>query len=87
MADDTWIRVVTIVALAVVLTTAVIGITVVAVFTTRDLWRAEVLTFAGVVLLGALGGVSWWALRRHPHRWRVQVARNGADDDETPASP
>jgi high-affinity Fe2+/Pb2+ permease len=76
LSDEVAVKVVTIVMLGLVLITAVIGITVVAVTTDRDLARAEALTFGGALLLAALGGVSWLALRRR-HRWRVNLEHNG----------
>ena len=80
---DVIVRVVTIVTLGVILVTAVIGLTVVGVMTDRDLFRAEAMTFGGVALVAALGGVSWWTARRH--HWRVRVEHNG--DDETKGDP
>jgi protein-S-isoprenylcysteine O-methyltransferase Ste14 len=74
VTDDAWVKVATIVVLGLVLVTAVVGTTIVAVLTDRDVARAEYLTFGGALLLGALGGVSWWQLRRH--RWRVHVDRD-----------
>lgn len=64
-----------VVMLGLVLIAAVVGLTVAAVQTDRNLWRAEVLTFGGMVLLASIGGAEWLALRRH--RWRVSVDRNG----------
>jgi hypothetical protein len=71
-------RVATIVALGVILLAAVIGLTFVAVLTDRDVFRAEALTFAGVMVLAALGGVSWWALRRP--RWRIRVDHESSEE-------
>jgi protein-S-isoprenylcysteine O-methyltransferase Ste14 len=52
----------------------VVGLTIAAVQTDRDLWRGALLAFAATVLLASIGGVSWWAIRRH--RWRVSVDRD-----------
>lgn len=81
--DDLIIRVVVVVTLGVVLCFAVVGLTVVAVATDRDMARPEFLTFGGVVMLAALGGVSWWSLRRH---WRVRIERNGNGGNGLPRS-
>ena len=82
--DELIVRLVTIITLGVILLTAVIGLTIVSVMTDRNMARAEGLTFAGVVLLGALGGFSAAMLRRR-HRWRVHVEReNGATDEPNP---
>jgi membrane protein YdbS with pleckstrin-like domain len=76
--DELVVRVVTILTLGVLLLAAIVGITITAVMTDRNVWRAEVLTFGGVVLLGALGGVSWLTLRRR-RRWRVNVERSNGN--------
>ena len=81
--DEALLRVVIVATLGLVLVAAIIGMTVVAVTTDRDLRRAETLTFGGVVLLAALGGVSWWQLRK---RWRIRFERNG-DQPEPMAGP
>jgi len=75
------VRVATVVMLGLVLVTAVIAMAFVAVLTDRDLFRAEVLTFAGTVLLAALGGVSWFAI--HRRHWRIHVEQDGSEQDRT----
>lgn len=88
MDDDHTLRAVAVICLAAVLLAAITGMTVVAVVTDRDLWKVEVLTFAGVLLLVLTGGVSWSALTRHRRRrWHVSVDRNGHDDKENPDDP
>lgn len=82
--EATAVKVAVVIGLTVVLVTAVVGLTIVAVTTDRDLWKAEVLTFSGIVLLAGLGGLSWWRLRAHGHRWRVNVQRNGEDHEDDP---
>ena len=90
MTEEVSVRVVTVICLSVVLLASVIGMTVTAVLTDRDMFRAEVLTFAGVALLAAFGGVSWFSLTRH--KWRLNVERdipNGTRrrPDGTPSMP
>lgn len=72
--DELVVRLVTVIALAVILLAAVIGIIITALTTDRDLWRAEAATLAGGVLLAALGGLTGRAVRRR-RRWRIE--RNG----------
>lgn len=76
---DTVVRVVTIIVLGVLILAAIVGLTITAVMTDRNVARPEALTFGGVVLVAALGGVSSSALlRRHRRRhWRVNVEREG----------
>jgi membrane protein YdbS with pleckstrin-like domain len=69
------VKVVTLIVLGVVLVVAVIGLTVVAVFTDRDVWPAERLTFGGVILLCLVGGLSIYVDR-------VRVRRRRRDDEQ-----
>lgn len=88
--DDTIIKVATIVMLGLILITSVIMIGVVAVKTDRDLFRAELFTFGGALLLAALGGVQWYRLR-YRRRWHLSVDReepeNGMASDTVSKSP
>lgn len=79
MNETTIIKIVTIVTLGVICLASVVMLGVVAITTDRDLFRAEVLTYAAVALIAALGGVSWWQM--HRHHWRLRVDRNGERDE------
>jgi protein-S-isoprenylcysteine O-methyltransferase Ste14 len=80
--DDDRVKIVAIITLGAILLAAVIGLVIVAVLTDRDLFRAQTLTFAGVVLLATLGGLSWAALHRRRRRWHVDVEHNGNGDHD-----
>lgn len=58
--DDPFIRVLVIVCLSVVCVVAIIGITVAAVTTDRNLIWAEGMTFGGVLLVAVIGGATLW---------------------------
>jgi hypothetical protein len=75
---DTVVRIVTIVCLTVIVVAALIGITVVAVRTDRDVHYAEGLSFAAAVLIAVIGGFTLRGLRHH-RRWRIE-RENGADE-------
>lgn len=66
--DPVIIKLVTIICLAVIILAAVVGLMVVAITTDRDLRVAEGFTFAGVILLTGLGGLSWVSARRRRKR-------------------
>lgn len=70
------IRLVALLCLTLIVVSAIAGLTVVAVSTSRELWPAEVLTFIGSVLVAVLGGLH---LRRVAG-WRV----NGEDRNPPP---
>jgi hypothetical protein len=74
--DEVILKGLTIVVLGVIVVAAIIGLTVVAVATDRDLRPAEILTFAATVVLATLGGFTWLDFRRH-RRWHVEVDRDG----------
>lgn len=83
MRDETVVKVVTVVALAAVLLAAVVGVTLVAILTTRDLWKVEAMVFAGSLLVAAVGGTGWWMTgRRRRRRWHVDVTPNEESEDE-----
>ncbi|MET0786839.1 MAG: hypothetical protein ABWY25_09050 [Paenisporosarcina sp.] len=67
-----FITLVTIVTLGVIVMTAIIGLTIVAVTTDRELLKAEFLIFIIVLLIATLGGVSWVMLRRRKN-WHINV--------------
>lgn len=69
--EEFLLRLAAIIALGVILWTAVIMIGIVAVMTARDLWRAEALTFAGAFVLAAFAGVTLRQFRHH-RRWRIE---------------
>jgi hypothetical protein len=68
---DTAVRVTALIVLGVVLVAAIVGLTVVAVMTYRNLVRPEVLTFVLALTVAGLGGYSFVSLRRRA-RWRVE---------------
>lgn len=82
MTDEAIERLGAIICLTVIVVTAVIGIAFTAVLTDRDVRFAEGLTFAGALLIAALGGFSLWTMRRH--RWRVSVDRENGHEDQAP---
>jgi glucose-6-phosphate-specific signal transduction histidine kinase len=69
--EDFILKMVTILSLAVILLVSVIGIILTALLTDRDVARAEKLSFGGVIMLAALGGLTWSHLRRR-RRWRIE---------------
>ena len=69
--DDNAVRIATVVCLTVIIVCAIAGITLVAIFTDRDLTRAEVFTLIAAAWLALLGGVHVWELR-HRRRWRLE---------------
>jgi hypothetical protein len=74
--DEVILKGLTIVVLGVIVITAIICLTFVAVNTDRDLKVADTLTFAGVVLIASLGGLTWLDFRRR-RRWHVELDHNG----------
>lgn len=74
---DARVRIAAIVCLTVIVVAAIAALTVVAVLTDRDLWKAEALTFAVVLILAALSGYSVWGNRR---RYHFKLDTNGDDD-------
>lgn len=65
------VRLVTVLCLTVLALAAIIGLTVVAVLTDRDLANPERFTLAVALVVGVLGGLSLAGVRRH-HRWRLE---------------
>jgi hypothetical protein len=70
------LKAITILVLGGIVMTAIAGLTVTAVLTDRDLRFPEELTFAGVVLIAVLGGLTWLGFHRR-RRWHVEVDHNG----------
>lgn len=62
-------RVVALVCLTVIVLAAIAGLTVVAIFTDRELRDAGMFTLAIALCVAVLGGVN--SFRRH-YRWRVE---------------
>jgi membrane protein YdbS with pleckstrin-like domain len=77
--DERVVKVTTIIALASVVIVAIAGITITAVLTSRDLRRAELFAFIGVLIIAALGGLSFAALKRR--HWRIRVDEDDNNDD------
>jgi high-affinity Fe2+/Pb2+ permease len=71
VTDELVAKVAAMACLTVIIVAGIIGMTVVAVTTDRNLVRAETFTFATVLFVAVLGGLSVWSLRRH-HRWRFE---------------
>jgi arginine exporter protein ArgO len=78
--DDTdrMVRVVAIICMTSIIALAIIGITVTAVLTDRNVHYAEGLSFAGTVLIAVTAGVTLRSLRRH-RRWRIE-RENGVEE-------
>lgn len=79
--DDRVVRLVTVVCLTVIVVTGLVGITIVALNTDRDVHYAEGLSFGGALLVAVLGGFNVAAIRRRRrHRWRLERDdEDGAD--------
>jgi hypothetical protein len=78
MENDTIVKISVIITLGLVLISAIIILGIVAIHTDRSLGPPAALVFVGMIILGLLGGVSWW---RNGHRhWRVRVDRNGHEE-------
>jgi hypothetical protein len=75
---DTTVRIVTIICLTALVLTSIVGITITAIFTDRDLRYAEGLTFAGAVMVAVIGGFTLRGMRRRRH-WRIEHDENGND--------
>jgi len=69
--DDHVVRVAALICLTTIVLAAVAGITLTAIFTTRDLARPEYFTLVVTLSIGLLGGLSLWGVRRR-HRWRIE---------------
>ena len=73
---DIVVRLVAIVCLTVIVVTAIVGITLTAIHTDRDVRYAEGLSFAGAVLVALDSGLTLRGVRRR-HRWRIEHDDNG----------
>jgi hypothetical protein len=76
---DEHLRALVVKSLTIIVLVALVGLTVVAVATDRDVRYAEGLTFGGVLIIAIMGGFSVHTLRRR-HRWRLERA----EVDDTP---
>lgn len=78
---ETVVRIVTVICLTVIVIVALIGITVTANLTDRDVHYAEGLSFGGTVVIAVLGGFTFASLRRHRRRhWRIEHDEEGDDE-------
>jgi len=75
------LKIVTIITIGVVSLAAIIAFTIVALFTDRDLTRAEYFTVGIILLLASVGGVKLLSLRRRRH-WQIHVDRDEGQIDE-----
>jgi len=73
------LKLATIFVIGLVLLASVIGLTLIAVFTDKNVARAETYTFIGIVLLSCLGGLNWVKLRKHRH-WHLHVFDEDKED-------
>lgn len=72
------VQIVTVICLTVVVFTAIVGITVTAVMTDRDVRYAEGLSFGGALFIGLIGGLTLRGVRRQRRRhWRIERDENG----------
>lgn len=74
MGNGTIVKISVIVTLGIVLISGIIILGIVAIHTDRGLGSPVVLIFIGMIMLGLLGGITWWR-NGHPH-FEVQVDRN-----------
>jgi hypothetical protein len=65
------VKIAALVCLTIIIVASITGITLTALFTDRDLFRAETYSFGGVLMIGLLGGVTFLGLRRR-RRWRLE---------------
>ena len=81
---DARVRIATVIVLGAALCVAIAGLTMVAVFTDRDLFRAEIMTLVLALAVATVGGLSprWWRQNRARHRWRIERQSNGGDDHD-----
>lgn len=70
MSSDVVIKLSVIITLGLVLISAMIILGLVAIHTDRDVSEPVALIFIGMIILGLLGGISWW---RNGHRWHIQA--------------
>lgn len=75
MESNAVVKVSVIITLGLVLISAIVILGIVAIRTDRGLGPPAALIFIGMIILGLLGGVSWW--RNGHHHWRVRVDSNG----------
>lgn len=78
MSDDEWtgrLKLATLIILGVVIVTSIIGLTVVAIFTSRDLTTAERYVFAVAVITALTGGLTIYVER-------VRLTRRDRSDDD-----
>lgn len=73
---DQKVRIITIICLTSLIFTALVGITMTAIFTDRNVHYAEGLSFGGAIIIATLGGFTIRQLRRH-RRWRIEREENG----------
>ena len=73
------LRMTAVIVLGTLIAIAVVMTGLVAIFTDRNVSRAEVLEATGALMICALAGVSWWQTHRR-HHWRVNVERNNGGD-------
>jgi len=74
MIDDHFdqkVRIVAIICITSLIAIALIGITLTAIFTDRNVHYAEGLSFGGTLFIVLLAGVSLRSMRRH-RRWRIE---------------
>jgi membrane protein YdbS with pleckstrin-like domain len=79
--DRIILKVVTIITIGVVVLASILALTVVALFTDRDLKRAEYLTAGAILLLASIGGVTIFSFRKRKH-WQIHVDRDEGNLDE-----
>ena len=72
------VQIVTIICLTIIISISIIGITVTAIFTDRNVHYAEGLSFAGAVLIAVIGGFTIRHVRRR-RRWKIEREENGDD--------
>ena len=73
---DQKVRIITIICMTALIFTALVGITLTAILTDRNVHYAEGLSFGGALIVALMGGFTMRQLHRR-RRWRIEREDNG----------